>query len=560
MSDMALSIEAIDEQNIPIGTTDYMLEIDIGGEPDRAYVDGAMEGFYQSYDAANAKLKIISDRVTRLLQGSIWNVHLVKGAETLDNEIIYNVVPRAPIIIDPGPQDLWKGELFKLLIRINNEPSVARSNALLVGVKEITEGTGLYLEGKLPIDAILTESGFDAEIYAETEGGTDMLSVPFTIKTHTGVYVFDEGRTLRKIGPDAATLDWTYQAPEVVDDPNSLLPGTLRYESINVTPNGIILFSNVNNHLLKVSPDGGLIWTFPEATDGNYNKTATLRGIYLYRSGVIYQINEKTGELILAIETEYDDLLFFDSNLYLINDTTLVKLNEFGETAWTYEAPAGSYRAPAAGGDGIYLYQQNGQIRKINIADGTLGWSYNPGVRDIDGLLADGSGAYVVIGSTSPRQIRKINEADGTLDWTFTANLIFNTAIYEDGIFLRSENGLVKVNLENGTEIWNSSLSRGYTGPIIQPNGIYEINNTANDIIKINRTDGSRDWAVIRSKIAASKLLVEDRDGSHFYVVAPDGSTTEVVKLMISDGSEVWRYDGTAYFNDLAIPNFSLPE
>ena len=53
-----LSIEAIDEQIIPIFTEDYVLEIDIGGEPDRAYVDGDMEGFYHEWDPDNAKIRI----------------------------------------------------------------------------------------------------------------------------------------------------------------------------------------------------------------------------------------------------------------------------------------------------------------------------------------------------------------------------------------------------------------------------------------------------------------------------------------------------------------------
>ncbi|MYB92958.1 PQQ-binding-like beta-propeller repeat protein [Candidatus Poribacteria bacterium] len=372
---MALSIEAIDEQNIPFGTKDYVLEIDIGGEPDRAYVDGSMEGFYQSWDAQNAKLKIIADNVTRILEGEIWNVHLIKGTETLDAQIIYNVVSNAPVIIDPGRQEIWKGELFKLGVKIENEPSVARGNAFLAGLKYVinSENTGIDIEGKLPITTILTETAFDGEIYAETDGGSDQIAVPFTIREHTGIYVFNEERTLTKIDTDTGTVDWTYQAPLPVDSP--ILPGTVQYVPLIVVPNGIYLFSPLSNHLLKVSPDGELLWTFRDAENGRYNILATLSGLYMYRSGRIYKIDEKTGKLIYDIEAIYDDLILHEGSLYLFRDTTrvddatdtLTKLDELGEVVWTYQAPAGSYTAPVGGGDGIYLFQENaGILRKID--------------------------------------------------------------------------------------------------------------------------------------------------------------------------------------------------
>ena len=107
-----LSIEAIDAQSIPILTEDYELEIDIGGEPTRAYVDGDMEGFYHTWDPDDAKIRIKAEKVTRLISGAIWNVHLVRGTETLDARITYNVVPSAPVIADPGAQKLYRGGGF----------------------------------------------------------------------------------------------------------------------------------------------------------------------------------------------------------------------------------------------------------------------------------------------------------------------------------------------------------------------------------------------------------------------------------------------------------------
>ena len=182
---MALTIEAIDEQTIPILTKDYELEIDIGGAPDRAYVDGDMEGFYHEWDATSSKIKIKSEKVTRLISGALWKVHLVKGTKKLDSQITYNVVPSAPVITDPGRQQLYKGYPFSLDIDIANKPTIARGSGLLSGLKYGPRGDGadgLNIAGGLPADTNLTEAAFNAAIYAENNGGADNLAVPFDIK------------------------------------------------------------------------------------------------------------------------------------------------------------------------------------------------------------------------------------------------------------------------------------------------------------------------------------------------------------------------------------------
>ena len=114
----ALSIEAIDEQNIPLNTEDYELRIGIGNidsdDGDRAFIDGDMEGFYHYWDNTNSELVVAAENVTRLLSGAVWNVHLVKASnsDTLDGEIVFNVVPVGPVFTDPGSLTLYKGVPF----------------------------------------------------------------------------------------------------------------------------------------------------------------------------------------------------------------------------------------------------------------------------------------------------------------------------------------------------------------------------------------------------------------------------------------------------------------
>ena len=557
---MALTIEAIDEQTIPILTSEYELEIDISGAPTRAYVDGDMEGFYHEWDSANSKILIKSEKVTRLISKAVWNVHLVKGAQTLDRKIIYNVVPTAPVISNPGNQKLYRGGLFSLNIDIANKPSIARGSGLLSGLKYAarTDGEdGLNIAGRLPADANLTETTFNAAIYAENNGGNDKLSVPITIETHQGVYVFDSTTDdLLKIGPNAATLQWKYEAPDAGT-------GQGRYDSIVASPDGIYLFSDVNDDLLKVSPDGALLWTFDKPPSGTYNQmVVTPNGIYVHRSTNIYKVHPATGEMIWTSNLEYDDFLIFDDDVYLFNDTTddLMRLDgETGEVLWTHEAPTGPYAVPAIGGDGVYLLQSSRTLRKIGIADGVQDWQYRTLASTSYRLTADATGVYILVKVGSKNNLYRINASDGSVGWTYVSPIANNPILESDGIYIdepTSLNRLVKVNKSTGVQIWLYDAPDFTMAPIIRPGGIYFFNSFYNNLMKINKSTGAQDWLVTRNKFRFGKLLVEE--GSDIYLIAASGPPYHLVKVNASNGNEQWRYTGTSGYRSLAIPDFQL--
>lgn len=252
-----LSIEAIDEQFIPVLTEDYELEIDIGGEPERAYVDGDMEGFYHTWDPENAKIRIKSEQVTRLISAAVWNVHLVKGMKTLDAQIIYNVVPSAPVIADPGAQKLYRGYRFSLDIDIANRPTIARGSGLLAGLKygprEDGED-GLNIAGRLPKDANLTEAAFNAALYAENSGGADNLGVPFDIED-IDVYGI-------KLSPTAALHRIRLNNPD--EDVTSVASATL-------DPSSTLYSFAADTDYFYIATHGGNIWRISRTfTDGGH--------------------------------------------------------------------------------------------------------------------------------------------------------------------------------------------------------------------------------------------------------------------------------------------------
>ena len=564
-----LSIEAIDEQTIPIFTEDYELEIDIGGAPTRAYVDGDMEGFYHAWDPDNARLLIKAIKVTRLISGAIWNVRLVKGTQTLNSQIVYNVVPSAPVIADPGAQKLYRGGSFGLDIAIANHPTLARGNSLLTGLKYQARADGvdgINLAGQFPAAANLTETTFNANIYTENDGGQDNLAVPITIETHTGVYVFDSAKDdLLKIGPDAATLQWTYDAPY----PGHVRTGQ-RYDPIVASPDGIYLFSDVNDDLLKVSPDGDLLWTFEAETRPYEEMVVTESGVYVYWSGSIYKVHPATGALIWESDISYsrNNSQVYADDVYVLNQGTniLTKLNgEDGTVAWTYQAPSG-YWLRGVTGDGAYL-QSRLIFRKIDIETGMLAWmqtyagtSANVTLNN-DAVIIASATRRVQGSPVGPYRIQRINPANGATLWTSTVDFISYRVIDPDGFYISrfttTIRQVLKLNLADGTRDWLVTLSDQSTPPIVQPKGIYILNYHTDSLIKLNKSNGSADWTVTVPRIRHGNLLIED--GSDIYAIASFGSGSDLVKLRVSDGSEQWRYASTTVnYISLAIPDFSL--
>ena len=395
-----LTIEAIDEQSIPVLTKDYELEIDIGGEPTRAYVDGDMEGFYHTWSASDAKIRIKSEQVTRLISGALWNVHLVKGTRTLDSQITYNVVPSAPVIADPGAQKLHRGYRFSLDIAVANRPTIARGSALLTGLKygpRADGADGLNIAGRLPKDVNLTEAAFRAAIYAENNGGADNLAVPFAIED-VDVYGV-------KIHPNTALHRIRLNDPDA--DVTSLASAT-------IDPALSLTFLAADTDYFYVTSSGGHIWRISRPlTDGDDIVLGTawkgvgttlIRGIavdenYLYVVDTRRPGNDYKGMIVLnrsdgvqdrrfgfpadgtigrprGVVVHGDSLIVCDDDddhaLYWMDKNTLA--NERAPITKTVNLPSGEYRDIAILSDSIFITATiNDQIYEIdvNLADGT---------------------------------------------------------------------------------------------------------------------------------------------------------------------------------------------
>ena len=204
-------IEDIDEQFIPINTENYEFIIGLIGQHSDSRVLGLQEGFYQTFkrlDNGNSQIIIKSIKVTRLIEDAIWNIVVGDTGWSVEQDVIYNVVPVAPIFVDPGAVTMWKGVPFQLLVQVLNNPSVQRGESELVGLKfeavTIDEKNYIQSDGLLPLDADLTFDSFKSKYYIENPGGSDSLEVTVTIRDDAVAPVISGLRTGYRIRDGSA--------------------------------------------------------------------------------------------------------------------------------------------------------------------------------------------------------------------------------------------------------------------------------------------------------------------------------------------------------------------
>lgn len=178
-----LRIENIDEQFIILGTRNYELVIDIGGNPDTVDAKGHMEGFNSHWDAALQRLYIRADEVTRLIGGVQWDIMLVKGSEQLQREIKYNVIPPGVIFHDLPLIHLYRDVLVNFDVIIENIPPLIIPTARLLGLKSELLEHGLTVQGTIPGGSVFASDKGNTEIIVPLEtGGALKREYPYMIE------------------------------------------------------------------------------------------------------------------------------------------------------------------------------------------------------------------------------------------------------------------------------------------------------------------------------------------------------------------------------------------
>ena len=141
-------IAQVAEQNILIDTP-YQLRVGITNDPEDAYAFGDLEGYGAYWDATENEL-VVEGHPEEPVSGKRYTIHAVKGEFQREREVIYNVIPAAPVIESFGPFTAYKGYGFRVQINIQNNPSTVIARGPWLFLKSEKNEEGVLISGDVP--------------------------------------------------------------------------------------------------------------------------------------------------------------------------------------------------------------------------------------------------------------------------------------------------------------------------------------------------------------------------------------------------------------------------
>lgn len=172
-------ISAFAHQRVTIGT-EISLNIRITGNPEHAYVEGLLEGFYTNWEDPILQVRGVG---TRLINNVPFTVKALKGSEEpLTRAGVISVVPAAPVITSPGRQKFVRGIENSFVVKISNSPSKVRAVGPWLGMKADSHPDGVRISGIVP-EVSHAVPGADQKIRVTAESGalTDAVEIAFDL-------------------------------------------------------------------------------------------------------------------------------------------------------------------------------------------------------------------------------------------------------------------------------------------------------------------------------------------------------------------------------------------
>lgn len=180
-----LSIEELDAQFIIVGTENYRLDIQIGGNPTNVNVDGLQDGFDHTWDAVSQVITVRNPLVERLQIDATWTVTIRKGADILTSEVKYNVLNPALIFHDLPLVYLYRDVPINYDILMEFIPGQVIPTSTLLGLKSELVDFGLKVGGKVPKDSELTDTKGSTTINVQLETG-EVIKREYTHQVEPG--------------------------------------------------------------------------------------------------------------------------------------------------------------------------------------------------------------------------------------------------------------------------------------------------------------------------------------------------------------------------------------
>lgn len=171
------NISAFAHQRVTIGT-EMALNITITGNPDHAYIEGLLEGFYTNWKNPTLEVRGVA---MRLINNVPFTVKALKGSEApLTRSGLFSVVPAAPVITNPGRQKFIRGIENSFVVKVSNSPSKVRAVGPWFGMKADPDPDGIRISGIVPeVLHAVPSAAQRIRVTAETGELTDTVEIGF---------------------------------------------------------------------------------------------------------------------------------------------------------------------------------------------------------------------------------------------------------------------------------------------------------------------------------------------------------------------------------------------
>jgi len=144
-------------------------------------VDGLLRGFKATYTLSQSDTVAtitITGTPDATVTDEIWDVTATYSDDTTDElEIEYSVIPKVPVVVNPGTQVFYRGQENELEVEVRNRPNRVSARGPLVGLKS----EGRVISGN---DLVLTPASLNREIevYGENTSGSDEEDFNFSVQ------------------------------------------------------------------------------------------------------------------------------------------------------------------------------------------------------------------------------------------------------------------------------------------------------------------------------------------------------------------------------------------
>ena len=357
---------------------------------------------------------------------------------------------------------------------------------------------------------------------------------------------------------------------------------------------GLIFFGNGYGHFYAIDSRSGISrWTF-QAENGISSQPVIHGNKVLFESydGTLFSLKAKSGEEVWRFTS--DNYYSFSSPPTIIGNTILVSdaggrlyavdANS-GKSLWKFDANTPETVSSihngillmwmdyiSAHGDTVYFASKDGYIYALSILSGDLKWKYDTG--SVLTVQPEIIGPYIFLGNKNGDTFA-IQRKDGRVVWSqdgagnpvtclkgldplgefnspsdnrinLIANLIFKTWSLGNTSIIKvtSNQGVAKVNVKNGNEIWKKDVNAEF---ISCPNKWFSylfFADATGEVRAIDEADGSDKWEVeLGGKVFSTPVLAYNWNypiqSPLLYFVTNSG---DIHAFNARNGKEIWSF------------------